>query len=87
MRDLKTSIGRIRRGSGARPAVQPGIEEKSIVVLPFENLSPDPESVRFTLDFIGRLNPKAKEIKTTDFSDLSLLEEIHKSRFIDKLYQ
>jgi hypothetical protein len=43
--------------------------------------------VRFTLDFIGRLNPKAKEIKTTDFSDLSLLEEIHKSGFIDKLYQ
>ena len=52
-----------------------------------KNLTPDPESVRFTLDFIGRLNPKAKEIKTTDFSDLSLLEEIHKSGFIDKLYQ
>jgi ABC-type nitrate/sulfonate/bicarbonate transport system substrate-binding protein len=52
-----------------------------------KNLRPDPESVRFTLDFIGRLNPKAKEIKTTDFSDLSLLEEIHKSGFIEKLYR
>ena len=52
-----------------------------------KNLRPDPESLRFTLDFIGRLNPKAKEIKTTDFSDLSLLEEINKSGFIDKLYR
>ena len=52
-----------------------------------KNLSPDPESVRFTLDFIGRLNPKAKEIKTTDFSDLSLLEEIQKSGFIEILYR
>ena len=52
-----------------------------------KNLSPDPESVRFTLDFIGRLNPKAKDIKPTDFSDLSLLQEIHKSGFIEKLYR
>jgi ABC-type nitrate/sulfonate/bicarbonate transport system substrate-binding protein len=52
-----------------------------------KNLSPDPESVRFTLDFIGRLNPKAKEVKTTDFSDLSLLEEVRKSGFIEKLYR
>ena len=52
-----------------------------------KNLSPDPESVRFTLDFIGRLNSKAKEIKTTDFSDLSLLAEIQKSGFIEKLYR
>ena len=52
-----------------------------------KNLTPDPESVRFTLDFIARLNPKAKEVKTTDFSDLSLLEEIQKSGFIEKLYR
>ncbi len=52
-----------------------------------KNLSPDPESVRFTLDFIARLNPKAKEVKTTDFSDLSLLEEIYKSGFTDRLYR
>jgi hypothetical protein len=39
----------------------------------------------FTLDFIGRLYPKAKEVKVTDYSDLSLLEEIHKSGFGEKL--
>jgi NitT/TauT family transport system substrate-binding protein len=52
-----------------------------------KNLNPDPESVRFTLDFIGRLYPKAKEVKITDFSDLSLLEEIQKSGFVEKLYR
>jgi NitT/TauT family transport system substrate-binding protein len=52
-----------------------------------KNLTPDPQSVRFTLDFIARLNPKAKEVKTTDFSDLSLLEQIQKSGFIEKLYR
>ena len=51
-----------------------------------KGLRPDPESVRFTLDFIGRLYPKAKEVKVTDYSDLSLLEEIHKSGFMEKLY-
>jgi hypothetical protein len=38
------------------------------------------------LDFIGRLYPKAKEVKVTDYSDLSLLEEIQKSGFMEKLY-
>ena len=52
-----------------------------------KNLRPDPESVRFILDFIGRIHPKAKEMKVTDFSDLSLLEEIHKSGFAEKLYR
>lgn len=52
-----------------------------------KNLRPDPESVRFTLDFIGRIHPKAKDVKVTDFSDLSLLEEIHKCGFTEKLYR
>jgi NitT/TauT family transport system substrate-binding protein len=52
-----------------------------------KSLRPDPESVLFTLDFIGRLYPKAKEIKVTDFSDLSLLDEIHQSGFVEKLYR
>jgi NitT/TauT family transport system substrate-binding protein len=52
-----------------------------------KHLRPDPESVRFTLDFIGRLHPKAKEIRATDFSDLTLLEEIHKSGFVEKMYR
>jgi NitT/TauT family transport system substrate-binding protein len=51
-----------------------------------KSLRPDPESVRFTLDFIGRIHPKAKEVKVSDYSDLSLLEEIHKSGFMEKLY-
>src|SRR5262250_2527533 len=37
-RELKTSISRIRRDMGARPAAPPDSQEKSIVVLPFENL-------------------------------------------------
>ncbi len=32
-----------------------------------KNLRPDPESVRFTLDFIGRIHPKAKEVKSQTF--------------------
>jgi NitT/TauT family transport system substrate-binding protein len=52
-----------------------------------KNLRPEPESVRFTLDFVGRLYPKAKEMKVTDYSDLSLLDEINKSGFLEKLYQ
>ncbi|MET0501115.1 MAG: hypothetical protein ABW172_06285, partial [Candidatus Binatia bacterium] len=52
-----------------------------------KNLRPDPDSVRFTLDFVGRLYPKAKEMKVTDYSDLSLLEEINKSGFVETLYQ
>jgi ABC-type nitrate/sulfonate/bicarbonate transport system substrate-binding protein len=52
-----------------------------------KHLRPDPESVRFTLDFIARIHPKAKEVKVTDFSDLSLLEDIHKSGFAEKLYR
>ena len=51
------------------------------------DLRPDPDSVRFTLDFIGRVNPKAKEVKVTDFTDLSLLDEIHKSGFAERLYR
>jgi len=52
-----------------------------------KSLRPDSDSVRFTLDFVGRLYPKAKEMKVTDYSDLSLLEEISKSGFVEKLYQ
>ncbi len=47
-RDLKTSIVRLRRDSGARPATRPDSEEKSIVVLPFENLSPDQDNEYFS---------------------------------------
>jgi NitT/TauT family transport system substrate-binding protein len=52
-----------------------------------KDLAPDPESLRFTFDFLSRVNPKARELKVTDFSDLSLIEEIQKSGFVEKLYR
>ena len=70
-RDLKTSIGRIRRGSGARPAVQPGSEEKSIVVLPFENLSPDPDNEYFSDGLTDEI--------ITDLSQIGSLRVISRS--------
>lgn len=51
-----------------------------------KTLRPDDDSVRFTLDFIGRIYPKAKKLKVTEYSDLSLIEEINKSGFMQKLY-
>ncbi|MGN6733065.1 MAG: hypothetical protein ACTHMB_14010, partial [Candidatus Binatia bacterium] len=52
-----------------------------------KDLAPDPESLRFTFDYLSRVNPKARELKVTDFSDLSLIEEIQKSGFVEKLYR
>jgi eukaryotic-like serine/threonine-protein kinase len=70
-RDLKTSIGRIRRGSGARPAAQPDSEEKSIVVLPFENLSPDPDNEYFSDGLTDEI--------ITDLSQIGSLRVISRS--------
>jgi ABC-type nitrate/sulfonate/bicarbonate transport system substrate-binding protein len=50
-----------------------------------KDLRPDPESVRFTLDFIGRIYPHARNIKVTDYSDLSLLDDIQKSGFMKQI--
>jgi ABC-type nitrate/sulfonate/bicarbonate transport system substrate-binding protein len=44
-----------------------------------EDLRPDPRSVRFLLDFVGRRYPKAKSIGETAYTDLSLLDEIQRS--------
>ena len=70
-RDLKTSIARIRRDSGARPAVQPDGEEKSIVVLPFENLSPDPDNEYFSDGLTDEI--------ITDLSQIGSLRVISRS--------
>jgi ABC-type nitrate/sulfonate/bicarbonate transport system substrate-binding protein len=50
-----------------------------------KDLRPDPESVRFTLDFIGRIYPHARKMKVTDYSDLSLLDDIQKSGFMKQI--
>ena len=70
-RDLKTSIARIRRDSGARPAVRPDGEEKSIVVLPFENLSPDPDNEYFSDGLTDEI--------ITDLSQIASLRVISRS--------
>lgn len=50
-----------------------------------KELRPDPKSVRFTLDFAGRRYPKAKSIGENEYTDLSLLDEIRRSAFLQQL--
>jgi hypothetical protein len=50
-----------------------------------KELRPNPKSVRFLLDFIGRRYPKAKSVGENDFIDLTLLDEIHRSNFPQQL--
>jgi serine/threonine protein kinase len=70
-RDLMISISRIRRDSGARPAAQPDSQEKSIVVLPFENLSPDPDNEYFSDGLTDEI--------ITDLSQIASLRVISRS--------
>ena len=50
-----------------------------------KELRPDPRSVRFLLDFIGRRYPEAKSIGENKFTDLSLIEDIRHSGFLQHL--
>jgi len=50
-----------------------------------KELRPDPKSVRFLLDFIGRRYPKAKTLGENEFTDLTLLDEIRRSNFPQQL--
>lgn len=49
------------------------------------DLRPNPESVRLMLDLIALDHPQAQRVSDKDFWDLSLLDEIQKSGFIDQL--
>jgi NitT/TauT family transport system substrate-binding protein len=50
-----------------------------------KDLRPDPKSVRFLLDFIGRRYPKAKSIGEYEYTDLSLLDDVRRSGFLQQL--
>jgi NitT/TauT family transport system substrate-binding protein len=52
-----------------------------------KDLRPNPDSVRSILDQIALDDPRAKQLGVKDHWNLSLLDEIQKSGFIEKLYK
>ncbi len=52
-----------------------------------KDLRPAPESVRFLNELVALDEPKAKQLTETDHWDLSLIEQIRKSGFVDHLYR
>jgi NitT/TauT family transport system substrate-binding protein len=50
-------------------------------------LRPEPEAIRALLDLAALDLPQAKRLAETDNWDLSLIDEIQKSGFLDKLYK
>jgi hypothetical protein len=50
-------------------------------------LRPDAKSVRFLLDFVARRYPQAKGLSEADHSDLTLIDEIHRSGFLEQVYR
>lgn len=52
-----------------------------------KGLRPDSKSVRFLLDFVALEYPQAKGLTEKDHWDLSLLNEIHDSGFVERLYR
>ena len=51
------------------------------------DLRPQPESVRFLLDLVGQDYPQALRLSEKDHWDLSLIDEIERSGFIDRVYK
>jgi ABC-type nitrate/sulfonate/bicarbonate transport system substrate-binding protein len=64
------------------------ISDKSVaeymydMTMPYLELSlgPSPEAIQSVLDIVAFANPKAKEAKTTDYWDLTLLKELDAER-------
>jgi NitT/TauT family transport system substrate-binding protein len=52
-----------------------------------KDLRPNPESVRSILDQIAIDDPRAKQLSVKDHWNLTLLDEIQKSGFVEKLYK
>jgi NitT/TauT family transport system substrate-binding protein len=52
-----------------------------------KGLRPNPESVRSILDQIAIDDPRARQLSETDHWNLTLLDEIQQSGFLDKLYK
>ena len=50
-------------------------------------LRPQPESVRFLLDLVALDYPQAQRLSEKDHWDLSLIDEIRQSGFIERLYR
>lgn len=48
-----------------------------------KDLRPNPQSIRFLLDFVARRDPGAKKLAVWDHTDLSLIDEIRRSRFLE----
>jgi ABC-type nitrate/sulfonate/bicarbonate transport system substrate-binding protein len=52
-----------------------------------QDLRPNPESVRFFIDLIAVDYPQAQRLSEKDYWDLSLLDEIQRSGFVQRLYR
>ena len=50
-------------------------------------LQPNTESVRFLIDIVAQDSPKAKQLSERDRWNLSLIEEIRRSGFVEQLYK
>jgi NitT/TauT family transport system substrate-binding protein len=52
-----------------------------------KGLRPNPESVRFIYELVAAEDPRAKQLREQDNWDLSLIDEIRQSGFLDQLYR
>jgi NitT/TauT family transport system substrate-binding protein len=52
-----------------------------------KGLRPNPESVRFIYELVAAEDPRAKQLGEQDNWDLSLIDEIRQSGFLDQLYR